>query len=162
LARKAPPDRSSEETRRLGYFVFGVVPLGFRNLTPAPPPFSSMNSTPAACSAFCIFSPVSLRPPRNRGAAPRLGAALTYARRYALFTLVGIAGEDDVDAPDLDAIARADAGEPSGPDGRDFDKPVTLAAAIRMFAAEPRLGALRGSFSLPSSPRWHGIVCLPN
>jgi hypothetical protein len=24
-----------------------------------------------------------------------------YARRYALFTLVGIAGEDDVDAPDL-------------------------------------------------------------
>ena len=35
-------------------------------------------------------------------AAPhRMGAALTYARRYALFTLVGIAGEDDVDAPDL-------------------------------------------------------------
>jgi ERF superfamily len=37
-------------------------------------------------------------------AAPhRLGAALTYARRYALFTLVGIAGEDDLDAPDLAA-----------------------------------------------------------
>jgi len=33
----------------------------------------------------------------------RLGAALTYARRYALFTLVGIAGEDDLDAPDLPA-----------------------------------------------------------
>jgi hypothetical protein len=33
----------------------------------------------------------------------RMGAALTYARRYALFTLVGIAGEDDVDAPDLTA-----------------------------------------------------------
>jgi hypothetical protein len=32
----------------------------------------------------------------------RMGAALTYARRYALFTLVGIAGEDDLDAPDLD------------------------------------------------------------
>src|SRR5205809_466818 len=31
----------------------------------------------------------------------RMGAALTYARRYALFTLVGIAGEDDLDAPDL-------------------------------------------------------------
>jgi hypothetical protein len=31
----------------------------------------------------------------------RVGAALTYARRYALFTLVGIAGEDDLDAPDL-------------------------------------------------------------
>jgi hypothetical protein len=35
-------------------------------------------------------------------AAPHhMGAALTYARRYALFTLVGIAGEDDLDAPDL-------------------------------------------------------------
>jgi hypothetical protein len=39
-------------------------------------------------------------------AAPhRMGAALTYARRYALFTLVGIAGEDDLDAPDLIAPA---------------------------------------------------------
>lgn len=35
-------------------------------------------------------------------AAPhRMGTALTYARRYALFALVGIAGEDDLDAPDL-------------------------------------------------------------
>jgi hypothetical protein len=31
----------------------------------------------------------------------RMGTALTYARRYALFTLVGIAGEDDIDAPDI-------------------------------------------------------------
>src|SRR6185312_520272 len=31
----------------------------------------------------------------------RMGAALTYARRYALFSLVGIAGEDDLDAFDL-------------------------------------------------------------
>src|SRR5260370_3246563 len=31
----------------------------------------------------------------------RMGAALTYARRYALFTLVGIAGEDDLAAPDI-------------------------------------------------------------
>ena len=30
-----------------------------------------------------------------------MGAALTYARRYALFTLVGITGEDDSDALDL-------------------------------------------------------------
>ena len=37
--------------------------------------------------------------------APRkMGAALTYARRYALFTLVGIAGEDDLDAPDLPVL----------------------------------------------------------
>ena len=43
--------------------------------------------------------------PVSETAAPhRLGAALTYARRYALFTLVGIAGEDDLDAPDLPAL----------------------------------------------------------
>jgi ERF superfamily len=35
----------------------------------------------------------------------RMGAALTYARRYALFTLVGIAGDDDLDAPDLNLRA---------------------------------------------------------
>src|SRR5216684_2046894 len=46
-------------------------------------------------------------------AAPhRMGAALTYARRYALFTLVGIAGEDDLDAPDLNC--RPQSGETSG------------------------------------------------
>jgi hypothetical protein len=40
--------------------------------------------------------------PISETAAPhRMGAALTYARRYGLFTLVGIAGEDDLDAPDL-------------------------------------------------------------
>ncbi|MBB4427348.1 hypothetical protein GGD66_005930 [Bradyrhizobium sp. CIR48] len=39
----------------------------------------------------------------NTAAPHRMGAALTYARRYALFTLVGIAGEDDLDAPDLTA-----------------------------------------------------------
>ena len=39
-----------------------------------------------------------------------MGAALTYARRYALFALVGIAGEDDLDAPDLNTL------EPAQPD----------------------------------------------
>jgi len=48
-------------------------------------------------------------------AAPhRMGAALTYARRYALFTLVGIAGEDDVDAPDLLSPVALEA-KPGGP-----------------------------------------------
>src|ERR1700728_2533634 len=40
----------------------------------------------------------------------RMGAALTYARRYALFTLVGIAGADDIDAPDLKAATARDIG----------------------------------------------------
>jgi hypothetical protein len=45
-------------------------------------------------------------------AAPhKMGAALTYARRYALFTLVGIAGEDDLDAPDL-PVNTTDSGSP--------------------------------------------------
>jgi hypothetical protein len=52
-------------------------------------------------------------------AAPhRMGAALTYARRYALFTLVGIAGEDDLDAPDLEATPKGGAVQPSGPNGQ--------------------------------------------
>ena len=45
----------------------------------------------------------------------RMGAALTYARRYALFTLVGIAGEDDLDAPDLITPTSTTAGRGSGP-----------------------------------------------
>ena len=45
--------------------------------------------------------------PVSETAAPhRMGAALTYARRYCLFSLVGIAGEDDIDAPDLPALTR--------------------------------------------------------
>src|ERR1700690_3790504 len=46
----------------------------------------------------------------------RMGAALTYARRYALFTLVGIAGEDDVDAPDL-LPPEQQASKPNEPQG---------------------------------------------
>jgi hypothetical protein len=47
-------------------------------------------------------------------------AALTYARRYALFTLVGIVGEEDLDAPDLAGAP----GERSGNagNGRDAGK----------------------------------------
>jgi ERF superfamily len=44
----------------------------------------------------------------------RMGAALTYARRYALFTLVGIAGEDDLDAPDICAPVPATGESKSG------------------------------------------------
>src|SRR6516162_1626815 len=55
--------------------------------------------------------------PVSETAAPhRMGAALTYARRYALFTLVGIAGEDDLDAPDL-ALKAGPPGAHNGPTG---------------------------------------------
>ena len=57
--------------------------------------------------------------PVSETAAPhRLGAALTYARRYALFTLVGIAGEDDLDAPDLPTADGPSASQ-NGPQGCD-------------------------------------------
>jgi hypothetical protein len=52
-------------------------------------------------------------------AAPhKMGAALTYARRYALFTLVGIAGEDDLDAPDLLAVSITGTGAPDTRSGK--------------------------------------------
>ena len=53
-----------------------------------------------------------MRPRRRTG----WGAALTYARRYALFTLVGIAGEDDLDAPDLGTPTQKGPGIPPPPD----------------------------------------------
>ena len=57
--------------------------------------------------------------PHWRLASPqRMGAALTYARRYALFTLVGIAGEDDLDAPDLGPPQDPEPGSPPEPNGQ--------------------------------------------
>ena len=52
---------------------------------------------------------------RDVEAPHRMGAALTYARRYALFALVGIAGEDDLDAPDT--VAGPPGAEPQVPLG---------------------------------------------
>lgn len=67
----------------------------------------------------------------------RMGAALTYARRYALFTLVGIAGEDDVDAPDLEAAATepsqgldADRGPGNEPKHSDGRRPLLSGAVL--------------------------------
>src|SRR6266446_9755503 len=57
------------------------------------------------------------RPVGETAAPHKMGAALTYARRYALFTLVGIAGEDDLDAPDLPGMKLDDDTEgPSNPE----------------------------------------------
>ncbi len=58
----------------------------------------------------------------------RMGAALTYARRYALFALVGIAGEDDLYAPDLNAPAPTEASKekPRSFNGGDRGRPKIL------------------------------------
>lgn len=55
----------------------------------------------AHASGEWIASDLPVCPVAELAAPHRIGAALTYARRYALFALVGIAGEDDLDAPDL-------------------------------------------------------------
>src|SRR6266571_4234985 len=61
----------------------------------------NLTTTLAHASGEWIASDWPVCPIAETANPQRMGAALTYARRYALFTLVGIAGEDDVDAPDL-------------------------------------------------------------
>jgi len=78
----------------------------------------------------------------------RMGAALTYARRYALFTLVGIAGEDDVDAPDLVTPTQQTSG-PEKPKGNGSlnggqlrgSQGAVGRSAVRSVAGEPPLGS---------------------
>jgi hypothetical protein len=72
----------------------------------------------AHSSGEWISSEWPVCPIADIASAQRMGAALTYARRYALFTLVGIAGEDDVDAPDLNATSGAAVEEPPPSDHR--------------------------------------------
>ena len=60
-----------------------------------------LTTTLAHSSGEWVSSDWPVCPVSETTAPHRMGAALTYARRYALFTLVGIAGEDDLDAPDL-------------------------------------------------------------
>ena len=69
-----------------------------------------LTTTLAHSSGEWMSSDWPVCPVSETGAPHRMGAALTYARRYALFTLVGIAGEDDLDAPDL---PKQDGGEPT-------------------------------------------------
>jgi ERF superfamily len=61
----------------------------------------NLTTTLAHASGEWIASDWPVCPIAESANPQRMGAALTYARRYALFTLVGIAGEDDIDAPDL-------------------------------------------------------------
>src|SRR5438876_6018551 len=60
-----------------------------------------LTTTLAHASGEWIASDWPVCPIAETANPQRMGAALTYARRYALFTLVGIAGEDDLDASDL-------------------------------------------------------------
>ncbi len=77
-------------------------PAGFVNLT----------TVLAHASGEWIASDWPVCPVSEIASPRRMGAALTYARRYALFALVGIAGEDDIDAPDLQASTSETSAEP--------------------------------------------------
>ena len=63
----------------------------------------SLTTVLAHASGEWIASDWPVCPITDTATPRRMGAALTYARRYALFALIGIAGEDDLDAPDLQA-----------------------------------------------------------
>jgi hypothetical protein len=72
-----------------------------------------LTTTLAHASGEWMASDWPVCPLSDLSAPRRMGAALTYARRYALFTLVGIAGEDDLDAPDLPMQPEAANQDPS-------------------------------------------------
>ncbi len=65
----------------------------------------------------------------------RMGAALTYARRYSLFSLVGIAGEDDIDSPEL--TAGPDPGVPTAAPASSLTKPLRRATSSSPAGATP-------------------------
>jgi hypothetical protein len=111
--------------------------------------------------------------PVTETAAPhKMGAALTYARRYALFTLVGIAGEDDLDAPDLpvlsltgggseaDQHAQSAAGTQVHPKGRSArakpfaPRPALLPADQSAAVRDRLLGGVAGLTSADAAATW--------
>src|SRR5471030_435359 len=75
-----------------------------------------LTTTLAHSSGEWVSSDWPVCPVSETAAPHRMGAALTYARRYALFTLVGIAGEDDLDAPDLPTLKFDDTPRSHDPD----------------------------------------------
>jgi hypothetical protein len=95
-------------------------------------------------------------------AAPhRMGAALTYARRYALFTLVGITGEDDLDAPDLIGRAGpASAGNGAQPSSQGTDPEIfsTFPVASRSTVAPRGAGNTRSNAPRPRREPASGLT----
>src|SRR5580693_6679225 len=97
--RYAPLSAGLEITRK----VLGQHEIATLQTTSIDQPAGLINLTTvlAHSSGEWIASDWPVCPVSETTSPRRMGAALTYARRYALFALVGIAGEDDLDAPDL-------------------------------------------------------------
>jgi len=104
----------------------------------------------AHASGEWIASDWPVCPVSDMASPQRMGAALTYARRYALFTLVGIAGEDDLDAPDL--CFPGGAAEPVRRSG-EAATPMSPRLPVEKPAAEPARG-----LKLPPRSQGNGRV----
>jgi hypothetical protein len=103
-----------------------------------------LTTTLVHASGEWVSSDWPVCPVSETSAPHRLGAALTYARRYALFTLVGIAGEDDLDASD-----QALPGPPSPQNGALMPAP-----GPRFFQPAPRpSGPLHAPRNRPGAKR---------
>jgi ERF superfamily len=122
----------------------------------------SLTTTLAHSSGEWIASDWPVCPIADIASPQRMGTALTYARRYALFTLVGIAGEDDLDAPDLCHAGLSSAVMPptrSAGNGRGSayakaTPPVLLGAALSASLREMLLGEIAAIGSSELAIRW--------
>src|SRR5262249_34419819 len=106
--------------------TLGKHQIAILQTTAIDPPTRSVSLTTMLthASGEWIASEWPVCPVSDTAAPHRMGAALTYARRYALFTLVGIAGEDDLDAPDLNCQPAAEAGVSGGLTGPGQASPI--------------------------------------
>jgi hypothetical protein len=102
-----------------------------------------LTTTLAHASGEWVASDWPVCPVAETSAPHRLGAALTYARRHSLFTLVGIAGDDDRDAPDL---------APDRPQTATSVPPVASAASTAFVPSKHPGGATLSNNSLAAAP----------
>ena len=108
-----------------------------------------LNTVLAHSSGEWIASDWPVCPMSDMNSPQRMGAALTYARRYALFTLVGIAGEDDLDAPDLNV---PNSGPATAETSTSSASTVPPQGPIQEMAARRRFQALAICGAQPADP----------
>ena len=106
----------------------------------------------AHASGEWIASDWPVCPIADMASPQRMGAALTYARRYALFTLVGIAGEDDLDAPDLCTPAPVTAAGATGAAGERGANPTAMTDDLRLPSRSHGNGRLHRAEKTLSTP----------
>jgi hypothetical protein len=105
-----------------------------------------LTTTLAHSSGEWVSSDWPVCPVAETAAPHKMGAALTYARRYALFTMVGIAGEDDLDAPDLPVVHLSGGTEGHADPKKMNGKPEARAVPL---TAQKESGSRRPVFKAP-------------